>query len=309
MTRNGRGILVVRGGAIGDFILTLPVLSALRAKFPDSRIEVVAQPKLITLAVAGGLADDSRSLEDRALAGFFARGAALHPDWVQYFARFEIVVSFLHDPADVFRENVARCSTAKFIAGSHRPDETQAIHATTVLLAPLKQLAIFDADPVPRLKIPPTGEESLPPGNWLALHPGSGSGQKNWRPAKWQELIEALVEKTGWNLLLVGGEAEGNRLESLREKIPEERGQFARDLPLATLARILRLCHGFVGHDSGITHLAAAVGLPCIVLWGPSSAAIWRPLAENVRIVNSTGGLEGITASMILGLIRERFGR
>jgi heptosyltransferase-2 len=309
VTGDGAGILVVRGGAVGDFILTLPVLSALRSRFPDSRIEVLAQPRLAALAVAGGLADGVRSLEDRALAGFFACGTHLDPDWVQYFSRFRTIISFLHDPERIFQENVGRCSKAQFISGPHRPDEAEAIHATRVLLKPLEQLSIFDADPTPQLTIPLSAEVSIPTGDWLALHPGSGSERKNWPVEKWRRLIEALIEKAGWNLLLVGGEAERDRLQDLGKDIPAARLQFAEELPLPTLATYLQLCRGFVGHDSGITHLAAAAGLPCVVLWGPSSAEVWRPLGEKVRIVQSTHGISGISEQEILKRIHEQFGQ
>jgi heptosyltransferase-2 len=141
------------------------------------------------------------------------------------------------------------------------------------------------------------------------LHPGSVSERKNWPVEKWRRLIEALIEKAGWNLLLVGGEAERDRLQDLGKDIPAARLQFAEELPLPTLATYLQLCRGFVGHDSGITHLAAAAGLPCVVLWGPSSAEVWRPLGEKVRIVQSTHGISGISEQEILKRIHEQFGQ
>jgi heptosyltransferase-2 len=59
-------ILVIRGGAIGDFILTLPVLSALRQQFPNAKLEVLGYPHIAQLAVTGGLADAVRSIEAQA---------------------------------------------------------------------------------------------------------------------------------------------------------------------------------------------------------------------------------------------------
>jgi heptosyltransferase-2 len=76
--RKGR-ILVIRGGAIGDFIVTLPVLAALRERFPGACLEVLAYPNVAPLAVRAGLADEARAIESRPLAGFFARGGRLDP--------------------------------------------------------------------------------------------------------------------------------------------------------------------------------------------------------------------------------------
>jgi hypothetical protein len=288
-------ILVIRGGAIGDFILTLPVLSALRAQLPQARLEVLAYPHIAGLAVAGGLADDVRAIEARPLAGFFARRGELTPGWQDYFAGFAIVISYLYDPDGFFQANVARCSKAQFIAAPHRPDEQAGIHATEVFLKPLERLAIFGADPTPRLALHATRNTR----HVLALHPGSGSERKNWPEAEWAELLARLVRSTDANLLLVGGEAEGDRLERLASRLPPERVELARNLPLVELAGRLANCTGFVGHDSGITHLAAALGLGGLVLWGDSNQAVWRPRSDRMRLLSASGGLQALTVGRV----------
>ncbi len=280
-------ILVIRGGAIGDFILTLPAVSALRRQFPEARLEILGYPHIAQLAVAGGLADRAQSIEARALAGFFARGGELDADLVGYFSGFDIIVSYLYDPDTIFQTNIGRCTHAQFIAAPHRPDEAAGIHATKVYLKPLERLAIFDADPVPRLSL--NAQPSTL--NRLALHPGSGGEHKNWPEAKWARLLEHLVSSTSLNLLLVGGEAEGDRLEHLAAALPPARLKMARNLPLAELACLLDGCVAFIGHDSGISHLAAAVGLPGLILWGDTAEEIWRPPNERVVVLRHPHGL------------------
>jgi len=132
MSSSGGKILVIRGGAIGDFILTLPAIAALRNQFPGAHLEVLGYPHIVQLAVAGGLVDRVQSIEARALAGFFARGGALEPDLADYFSQFDLMVSYLYDPDGIFRTNVSRCSRAQFIAGPHRPDERVPLHAAKV---------------------------------------------------------------------------------------------------------------------------------------------------------------------------------
>ena len=144
-------ILVIRGGAIGDFILTLPAIAALRRQFPEAHLEVLGYPHIAQLAVAGGLVDRVQPIEARGLAGFFARGGTLEQDLMDYFSEFDLVISYLYDPDEIFKTNVIRCLVKQFIVGPHRPDETERLHATQVYLKPLERLAIFDADPVPRL--------------------------------------------------------------------------------------------------------------------------------------------------------------
>lgn len=311
-------ILVIRGGAIGDFILTLPAIAALRRQFPQAHLEVLGYPHIVQLAMAGGLVDRVSSIEARAMAGFFARNGQLAEDLIDYFSEFDLIVSYLYDPDEIFKTNIGRCSPAQFVAGPHRPEEGGQVHAAKVYLKPLERLAIFDADYVPRLWIggkvqPPTrtevAEAPVPPDNpsptakapsRLALHPGSGSDQKNWPEESWAELLQRLVNQTPFSLLLVGGEAEGERLQRLGAALPPARTRVAQSLPLLELANLLSRCHGFIGHDSGISHIAAALGLPALILWGATAESVWRPPSEKAVILRHPQGLERLPVETVL---------
>ncbi len=298
-------ILVIRGGAIGDFILTLPVLAALRRQFPEAYLEVLGYPHIVQLAVAGGLVDHAQSIEARQLAGFFARNGELSEDLAQYFSDFDLIISYLYDPDEIFRNNVARCTPAQFIGGPHRPGPGCRVHAAELYLQPLERLAILEADPVPRLRIGPAptarsiSEQPDSATPTLALHPGSGSEDKNWPEASWAQLLELLVNCTPFALLLVGGEAEGERLQRLAAALPPQRSRVAQSLPLAQLARLLAQCDGFIGHDSGISHLAAALGLPGLLLWGQTDEAIWRPPSPSMTLLRFPGGLSNLPARTV----------
>ena len=339
-------ILVIRGGAIGDFILTLPAITALRNQFPQAQLEVLGYPHIVQLAQAAGLVDRVQSIEARALAGFFARNGTLEPGLVEYFSGFNLIVSYLFDPDEIFKTNVARCTKAQFIVGPHRPNEVEKIHATKVYLKPLERLAIFDADHLPHLHLTLGISHPAP---ILALHPGSGSETKNWPEKNWADLLQRLVDSTQLNFLLVGGEAEGERLQRLVAAISspsppqkeeragvrrpfisdsnpltptlsplgrgegEDRGtanrgivsvagriHMAQSLPLAELAELLQTCAAFIGHDSGISHLAAALGLPGLVLWGDTVEEIWRPPHEKISVLKKPGGLKTISVERVI---------
>ena len=295
-------ILVIRGGAIGDFILTLPAISALRRQFPDAHLEVLGYPHIIQLALAGGLVNQVQSIEARALAGFFARNGELASDLVDYFSEFDLIVSYLYDPDAIFRTNMARCTFAQFIAAPHRPDERAGVHATKVYLKPLERLAIFDADPTPRLSVAPQAAGTV---KQLALHPGSGSERKNWPEIRWAALVEHVLQETELDLLLVGGEAEGERLQRLGAALPPQRAHVAQSLPLVDLAGVLQRCNAFIGHDSGISHLAAALGLPGVILWGETREEIWRPPSERMLLVKDPADLAELPVEVVLGELRR----
>ena len=289
-------ILVIRGGAIGDFILTLPAIAALRQQFPEAHLEVLGYPHIIQLAQAGGLVDRVQSIEARALAGFFARRGILAEDLAEYFSEFDIILSYLYDPDDIFKTNIARCSTAQFVVGPYRPNEAEKVHASKVYLRPLERFAIFDADPLPRLSLKPQPSAL----KQIALHPGSGSEKKNWPEARWANLLQHLVNSTDFNLLLMGGEAEGERLQRLAAALPIMRTRVAQSLPLTELARLIQPSAAFIGHDSGISHLAAALDVPGIVLWGNTVEEIWRPPHEHVAVLKNPGGLKLITIEQVM---------
>lgn len=289
-------ILVIRGGALGDFVLTLPVLAALRAQFPAVRLEVLGYPNFARLALAGGLADDVHAIEARPLAGFFARQGPLDDTMSAFFARFAVIISFLYDPDGIFQENIRRCSPAQFIVGPHRPDERGSRHAVETFLEPLERLAIFATGLSPRLDLQPLRPG---PGEWLAVHPGSGSESKNWPEDCWARLLARWIEQTPSNCLLLGGEAEGDRLERLARRLPAHRLCLLRSQPLDRVGSHLCACQGFAGHDSGITHLAAAVGLPGLALWGPSNVTLWRPRSSRFQVIAAGPRLQDLPVDAV----------
>lgn len=297
----GRGkgrILVVRGGALGDFILTLPALAALRRAFPATHLEVLAYPRPAQLAVEAGIVDATRALESRGLAGFFARKGDLDPEWSAYFASFHVVVSYLYDPDRHFQDNVARVSRAQFLAGPHRPEEPSSLHAAQQLLRPLETLAILDADPLPRLSAL-VGAGCRPAGGRrrIVAHPGSGSPTKNWPVDRWRHLLERWDARRDVDVDLVGGESEAGWLPGLARGLERVRCVVSEPLPM--LARRMAGASLFVGHDSGVTHLAAAMGVRGLVLWGPTCEAVWRPRSERFMCLHHAQGLEGLPVEVV----------
>lgn len=291
--------LVVRGGAIGDFVLTLPVFAALREMFPAAHIELLGYPNVTRLALAGGAVDAARSIDARPMASYFIRRGESDPSLRDYFGSFHVVISYLYDPDGFFQVNVSKCGELQFIQGIHRPDEEGSLHATEALLQALERLAIFGSDTTPRLNFQADqGNETI------AVHPGSGSEKKNWPVAKWEELLRRLA--TDHPLLVIGGEADRERLDRLRAALPSERVEFLQNAPLDEVGRRLQRSRAFVGHDSGITHLAAAVDLPGVCLWGETNETIWRPRSDKFAILRGGIGLGAIAVEDVLERLEGR---
>jgi heptosyltransferase-2 len=310
---------VIRGGAIGDFVLTLPAIGLLREGFPNASIELLGYPHIASLAEGRYYADRVRSIEYGPLSGFFAKNAELNAGLAEYFAGFQQVVSFLFDPDGIFEANVRRCGVRNFLPAFRRP---AAVHAAREWAAPLESLALYLQDPAARLF--PSEDDRSAALAWfdgkmrdggtvgksvtrVAVHPGSGSPKKNWSAEKWGTLGLRLIDAfPDVELILVGGEADGEVLQKIQRCWPADRFREARDLALPLLAAILRECDFFCGHDSGVSHIAAAVGVRSLLLFGPTDPGVWAPANKTVRVVAAPGGsLERLTESDVKAVLWE----
>lgn len=300
-------ILVLKGGAIGDFILALPVLAALRRHFSEARLELLCRARTASLAEMPGLADGWRDLDGQEATSLFIPQGEIGTSLRAWLSQFTLILCYMPDPEGILHANLARFSSARILTGPARPDEREPRHAAEQFLDPLRVLGITNCDPVLRLdgrgKFQKTKTQAP---STLAVHPGSGSEKKNWPEPRWVELLARLVGETDWNFLLIGGEAEQGKTVRLARLLPPERCALAEQLPLAELAVRLQACRFFLGHDSGITHLAAALGLSGIALWGETNATVWRPLGGRIEILRGAGGLADLPVEKVFAELRAR---
>src|SRR5436853_4685086 len=132
-------ILVIRGGAIGDFILTLPALKALREAYPDARIEILGYKHIAVVAENRFYAQAVRSIEYGPLASFFAKDSELPAELVSYFASFDLIISYLFDPDGIFEKNLRRSGARKILKGPAKIDNSK--HAARQLTRPVEELS------------------------------------------------------------------------------------------------------------------------------------------------------------------------
>jgi heptosyltransferase III len=305
-------ILFIRGGALGDFIVTLPTLRLLREKWPGAHIELLGHPRLAEIALHRHYLNAVRSVNHGPLSAFFMPRAVLDPAWMDYIGDFDLVLSYFYDPDGLFLANLKRCEPGEILTHSPRvPDsfDRPAAHYFAGMVKPLgldlREDASSEVFPLPGdFDAARAFLAGLKPKTHLvAIHPGSGGEAKNWPLASWAELGRRLAEaKPEVTLLVVEGEADAEQAQFLSEAWKDLPLLRARLLPLPILAAVLRESALFLGHDSGITHLAAAArrDLPVTALFGPTAPRIWAPPRSGVHVLRGAPTLKELSVDEVL---------
>jgi len=311
-------ILFIRGGAIGDFIITFPALEMLRAQWPDAHIEILGQASTTRLALHRRYAQAVRSVDQGGLALFFARRSSLNPEMISWFGEFDLVVSCFYDPDEIFLENLEACGLTRWEKGDGLPpySDNGRVLPIDPRVTSATPAAKHFCDPLVELGLPEPASyvshahfleedfhaadeilKSYDSKKLVLCHPGSGSLKKNWPLKKWAAFLDAFSSEMNLTPLILTGPAE---LEHLGPDSPLM-GDFPRleNLGLPTVAALLSRVGVYIGHDTGISHLAAAAGARCLLLFGCTDPAIWAPPGMNVRILHHPPSLEDLPVDAV----------
>lgn len=280
-----RRILALRAGALGDTLLALPALAELRAIVGSSGgLEVVGTEPAIGLAVGPGHAGRCHSIDRGAFRAFFHEGVD-DRELLSFLEGFDLVVSWSKLP--LLRSKLALLGMDAIEAPPLPPE---GLHASEHLFRSLTPLGAGATTPLPQLDLPDDARRSaaefltrhgLSSRGFVAIHPSSGSPRKNW-PAEDFRLFAERVKSEQLGLLWIEGEADRRIVRPLEQLVP---APVARELPLPVLASVLAEAPLFVGNDSGVTHLAAAAGVPTLALFGPTDPRSWAPRGPAVCVV------------------------
>jgi ADP-heptose:LPS heptosyltransferase len=275
-------ITIFKGGALGDFLLTLPVLAALRARFPDSRIRLITAPERAFLVqhLRFEVLDSGR----REWTGLF--NPACPPD--------QNPLSLLKDESLFIAVSEAGLSPLPYLHPLARcisipsfPPPGEQIHITDFLFQRLREAGL--SLPVPSaFSLQSSADFSFPPSAFFVIHPGSGSPRKNWPAENFVSIARSLKKDRRLTPVILGGEADGKTLERLRRMLEPGEALFLEIAPLQKAAAILSRAVLYLGNDSGITHLASMLGVPVIALFGATDQQIWGPRGRRVEIILGT---------------------
>ncbi len=259
--------LAIHTGAIGDFLLACPALSADSA---DGSLELAGYPERLELAVAGGIARAGHDLDRIEFHTIFDRPSERLRTFL---ARFDRVIVWMRDPDGAIARGLVDCGVTAADVFPGLPDTHWTRHASEYYA---HCLGLRDLPPL-RLAIAPAG----PPLD-VVIHPGSGSLAKNWPIERFVDLAGMLCER-GRRVTWCAGPAEIER-----GAVGHLSGEVLRCASLVELAGRIAAARLYIGNDSGITHLAAALGAPTVAIFGPTDPRVWAPRGENVRVLRGS---------------------
>lgn len=304
-----RRILVYRCGALGDTIVALPAMRAVREAFPDAELV------LMTANDGAGILWTDQVLREfhwfahvvtyrarelasvRGLVGVLRRVRQLAPDVVVYLGSdHNSGIRALRDRVFFLLAGAPRfiaASSAKvgFFGGLRREPRTYPYEVDRLLDA-LRAAGI--ATGPPRFDLPrhaadvervdallaasrPTGARPL-----VAMCPGSKQGAKRWPLARYAALGARLIGEAGADVAIIGGADEARAAEAVTGDWPH--GRFtvlAGRLSVLESAEALRRATLYVGNDTGAMHLAAAVGTPCVAIFAAREPGrSWHPYGD-----------------------------
>ena len=288
-------ILIIHQGALGDFILSLPAISAFRHHYSDTTIEIWGYPEILRLVDRSVYADTIHSIDRERIASLFTRDPLVPASVLERFKSFDLICLFGGEKQTTFVDNLKRTGVKNVYriepfppAGSntHVIDHQASQLSPLGLKAPLSTPTLFTHENAGKrfasfLEHRKIDREAL----LVALHPGSGSRAKVWPPRNFAQLSRYLLDNDRVHLIVPVGPADKEHAEGYCSLISSDRIIPLTNLALTELAAFLKRCMVYVGNDSGVTHMAAAVGTPVVALFGPTDPGMWGPRGRRVCTV------------------------
>jgi ADP-heptose:LPS heptosyltransferase len=281
--RNGK-ILIVHQGAVGDLILALPAIKALRHVLQPARMEMMGHPWTLALVSGHPYAEAIMDINRAEMVPLFQDNAPLPATLKGYLDHFD--AAFCFSRSETLASNLRRGGIRQVFTLPSFPDTR--MHVIDHHLLSLKTLGISSTSTSPMVFVRDEerqgAERFLLQKGWdyqkiAAIHPGAGSRKKAW-PATRFAALARLLASAGHKILILEGPADKAAAAEVRAGLKGIPYLLIRDLPLTRLAALLSFASLFIGNDSGISHLAAALKIPTIAIFGPTDPYVWAPRSD-----------------------------
>ena len=291
---SSRTILVIRPGALGDTILTVPLLDSIQAEHPDAVVTFLGNRSYRDLIPSHV---HFEAFDDRAWLWLFNSEEA-NPSGPKH--HFDKAYVILNRPEDVIR-NLNRAGIQAVHSCASLPESGRHVvehqHEALGLSLPGRQPCLTRLAGESRSDI-------------IWVHPGSGGRAKCAPPAMLIALASELSRTTGWKPVITVGEEDAflHEFADWKQTVESERMALLENRPLPELCNQLGRSRVFLGNDSGISHLAANLGIPSVVFFTITDPTQWAPWVpgDQMRIVDLRAeNLSQLDMGKELGKIRR----
>ncbi len=273
-------IAVIRLRSMGDCVLTTPALALLKAYRPDLQVRVVVEPRF------AGVFDDNPDVDEISprVGGGVDLALNLHGGtrsmWMTLMSGAKFGVGFGHHRfSSLYSRRIPR---AQEILGEERP-----VHTAEHLASAMFWLGVPRSE-IPRAKLFASRSPKYSP--YVVLHPFAAATEKTW-PAERFVAVADQMEAGGLQPMILAGPADDVSAFS--------KFQVFRNAPLAEVKNLMSGAALFIGNDSGPAHIAAAFGIPVVVLFGPSDPVTWAPWRTEARVLTSQGSIGQIAVDEV----------
>jgi len=283
-------IVAIRPAPLGDSLLIFHILAALRTKYPNAHITFLGSPATLPLAKAWGLAEETLNPAHVQWYELLARTGIQSAALRDLLLQADLAICWLDDSDGWIRKNLLAIGVRNFILAPEREPLHASRHIVEYLAEPL------GLPPIEAGWVAPTTAASTgfcaynAPNAPIAIHPGCSEEMRRWPAASFAAIVNQLVH-LHYPVLLLVGPSEAEILKEVQSKLstPPQANLLSvlQNAPLLEVARRLQECRSFLGNDSGISHLAGLLGIPMLVLFGPSNPAIKHALGPSVAMLRA----------------------
>jgi len=273
------GTLIVHPGALGDVLQAVPALLGLRASASGAPIVFAGQPRLGRLLVELHVVDEARAFDGLGLSALFT-DAPVTDALTDFTRRFARIVSWFGSRDATYRTRLAALGPETIVAPPVPADDTPVWRH---LVSTLGLWSIAPPEPLTPLRV--AGPASTRP--TLVVHPGSGGAWKQWPVARYAEVIHAIRGRRSVDVIVHQGPADAEAAARLLALLASHATALIEP-ELPQLAVVLGTARAYLGGDSGVSHLAAAVGAPSVILFPPATRRRWQPWSPTARSIEMT---------------------
>jgi len=293
---NPNGVLIIHPGTLGDVLLALKAIRSIRDRLPGHECILLARGEIGRFLVEYGFIDRVIAIEGPVFSELLEESPRRDQEFTDIFSRYTHAVAWVHDSGGRLSENLQRVGIRHRCVVSPHAHSLQALHQSDRFCETL-ELGMSDTlgkaflppccpqTDEPLLKIPIPSIQTKQSKPLIMIHPGSGSRHKCLSSERLSLIIKSLAGGDDRTVLICQGPADEERVTALTPYLDQVSYKILKDVDLSEMARALRQTDVFLGHDSGITHLAAALGVPTVALFGPTDPQRWSPKGDHVEVL------------------------